>query len=147
MGRVEASHPGARGLKPALRPSGLSAALWQFTYQPSPTMTNSITLVGRAARDPEVHYFESGTMVTKLTLAVNRRSRGDEPDLFNLEIWGKQAQIAADYIRKGHLIGIIGGLRLDRCADRASGEERTTPVVLVDRLELLDEASKKAEQK
>ena len=109
-------------------------------------MTNSITLVGRAACDPEVRYFESGTVVTKLTLAVNRRSRGDDPDLFNLEIWGKQAQIAADYIRKNHLIGIIGGLRLDRWTDRASNEERTTPVVLVDRLELLDEASKSAKQ-
>jgi single-strand DNA-binding protein len=109
-------------------------------------MSNAVTLVGRAARDPEVRYFESGTVVAKLTLAVNRRSRGGDPDLFNLEIWGKQAQIAADYIRKGHLIGIIGGLRLDRWTDRASDEERTTPVVLVDRLELLDEASKKAEQ-
>ena len=105
-------------------------------------MTNSITLVGRAARDPEVRYFESGTMVAKLALAVNRHGLRGEPDLFNLEIWGKQAQIAADYIRKGHLIGIIGGLRLDR----ASNEEHTTPVVLVDRLELLDKAPKKAEQ-
>jgi single-strand DNA-binding protein len=85
-------------------------------------------------------------MVARLALAVNRRSRGHEPDLFNLEIWGKQAQIAADYIRKGHLIGIIGGLRFDRWVDRASNEERTTPVVLVDRLELLDKVSKKAEQ-
>jgi single-strand DNA-binding protein len=107
-------------------------------------VTNSITLVGRAARDPEVRYFESGTVVAKLTLAVNRRSRGGDPDLFNLEIWGKQAQIAADYIRKGHLIGIIGGLRLDHWVERSpsSNGVRTTPVVLVDRLELLDEASK-----
>ena len=62
---------------------------------------NSITLVGRAGRDPEVRYFESGSMVANLTLAVNRRSSGDEPDWFNLEIWGKQAQVAADYVRKG----------------------------------------------
>ncbi len=60
---------------------------------------NSITLVGRAGRDPEVRYFESGSMVANLTLAVNRRSRDDEPDWFNLEIWGKQAQVAADYVR------------------------------------------------
>ena len=57
---------------------------------------NSVTLVGRAGRDPEVRYFESGSMVANLTIAVNRRSRDDEPDWFNLEIWGKQAQVAAD---------------------------------------------------
>ena len=63
---------------------------------------NSITLVGRAGRDPEVRYFESGSVVANLTLAVNRRSRDDEPDWFNLEIWGKQAQVAADYQGGGH---------------------------------------------
>ena len=62
---------------------------------------NSVTLVGRAGRDPEVRYFESGSMVANLTMAVNRRSRDDEPDWFNLEIWGKQAQVAADYVKKG----------------------------------------------
>ncbi|MEA5474134.1 single-stranded DNA-binding protein [Synechococcus sp. CCY9201] len=98
---------------------------------------NSITLVGRAGRDPEVRYFESGTVVANLTLAVNRRSRDDEPDWFNLEIWGKQAQVAADYVRKGSLLGIIGSFKLDRWTDKATGEERSKPVVRVDRLELL----------
>ena len=98
---------------------------------------NSITLVGRAGRDPEVRYFESGSMVANLTLAVNRRSRDDEPDWFNLKIWGKQAQVAADYVRKGSLLGIIGSFKLDRWTDRSSGEERTKPVIRVDRLELL----------
>jgi single-strand DNA-binding protein len=98
---------------------------------------NSVTLVGRAGRDPEVRYFESGTVVANLTLAVNRRSRDDEPDWFNLEIWGKQAQVAADYVRKGSLVGIIGSFKLDRWTDRATGEERSKPVIRVDRLELL----------
>ena len=98
---------------------------------------NSVTLVGRAGRDPEVRYFESGTVVANLTMAVNRRSRDDEPDWFNLEIWGKQAQVAADYVKKGSLLGIIGSFKLDRWTDRNTGEERTKPVVRVDRLELL----------
>ena len=90
---------------------------------------NSVTLVGRAGRDPEVRYFESGSMVANLTIAVNRRSRDDEPDWFNLEIWGKQAQVAADYVKKGSLLGIIGSFKLDRWSDRNSGEERSKPVV------------------
>ena len=98
---------------------------------------NSVTLVGRAGRDPEVKYFESGTVVANLTMAVNRRNRDDEPDWFNLEIWGKQAQVAADYVKKGSLIGITGSFKLDSWKDRNTGEERSKPVVRVDRLELL----------
>tara|TARA_Y100001968_G_scaffold270740_1_gene262059 strand:- start:558 stop:947 length:390 start_codon:yes stop_codon:yes gene_type:complete len=98
---------------------------------------NSVTLVGRAGRDPEVRYFESGTVVANLTMAVNRRNRDDEPDWFNLEIWGKQAQVAADYVKKGSLIGITGSFKLDSWKDRNTGEARHKPVVRVDRLELL----------
>ena len=98
---------------------------------------NSVTLVGRAGRDPEVRYFESGTVVANLTMAVNRRNRNDEPDWFNLEIWGKQAQVAADYVKKGSLIGITGSFKLDSWKHRNTGEDRNKPVVRVDRLELL----------
>ena len=98
---------------------------------------NSVTLVGRAGRDPEVRYFESGTVVANLTMAVNRRNREDEPDWFNLEIWGKQAQVAADYVKKGSLIGVTGSFKMDTWKDRNTGEDRNKPVVRVDRLELL----------
>ena len=98
---------------------------------------NSVNLVGRAGRDPEVRYFESGTVVANLTMAVNRRNRNDEPDWFNLEIWGKQAQVAADYVKKGSLIGITGSFKMDSWKDRNTGEDRNKPVVRVDRLELL----------
>jgi len=98
---------------------------------------NCVTLVGRAGRDPEVKYFESGTLVANLTIAVNRRSRQDEPDWFNLEIWGKQAQVAADYVKKGSLIGITGSYKLDKWTDRSTGGSKSKPVIRVDRLELL----------
>ena len=98
---------------------------------------NVAAIVGRAGRDPEARYFESGSMVANLTLAVNRRSREDEPDWFNLEIWGKQGQIAADYVRRGSLLGITGSLKLDHWTDRATGEARFKPVVKVDRLDLM----------
>jgi single-strand DNA-binding protein len=98
---------------------------------------NSITLVGRAGRDPEVRYFESGTMVANLTLAVNRRSRDEEPDWFNLEIWGKTAQVAADYVKKGMLLGIIGSVKIDKWTNKTTGEQHSKPVIRVDRLELL----------
>ena len=98
---------------------------------------NTINLVGRAGREPDVRYFESGSTVANFTLAVNRISRSDEPDWFNLEIWGKQAQIAADYVKKGSLIGITGSFKIDSWKDKNTGEDRFKPVVRVDRLNLL----------
>ena len=98
---------------------------------------NTINLVGRAGREPDVRYFESGSTVANFTIAVNRIGRSDEPDWFNLEIWGKQAQIAADYVKKGSLIGITGSFKIDSWKDKNTGEDRFKPVVRVDRLNLL----------
>ncbi|HEY9699732.1 MAG TPA: single-stranded DNA-binding protein [Trichocoleus sp.] len=99
---------------------------------------NVVTLVGRVGRDPEVKYFESGSVVCKLTLAVDRRRKNnDEPDWFNLEMWGRTAEVAANYVRKGSQIGVSGSLKFDRWQDRGSGAERTSPVIRVERLELL----------
>tara|TARA_Y100001970_G_C14041482_1_gene753989 strand:+ start:538 stop:909 length:372 start_codon:yes stop_codon:yes gene_type:complete len=98
---------------------------------------NTINLVGRAGREPDVRYFESGSTVANFTLAVNRINRNDEPDWFNLEIWGKQAQIAADYVKKGSLVGITGSFKIDSWKDKNTGEDKFKPVVRVDRLNLL----------
>lgn len=99
---------------------------------------NSVTLVGRAGRDPEVKYFESGSVVCNLPLAVNRRQRNsDQPDWFDLEIWGRTAEIAANYVRKGKLLGIQGRLKFDHWQDRNTGAQRSKPVVRVDQLDLL----------
>lgn len=98
---------------------------------------NSVTLVGRAADSPEVRYFESGSVCANVRMLLARR---DEVDTvaFALELWGKQAQTAADYIRKGTLFGVIGSFKLQRWADTDTGEQRTTPIVRVERLELLE---------
>ena len=99
---------------------------------------NSVTLVGRVGGDPDVKYFESGSVVCNLTLAVNRASRNnDQPDWFNLELWGKQAEVAANYVRKGSLIGVSGALKFEHWKDRSTGMERSKPVIRVERIELL----------
>lgn len=98
---------------------------------------NCITLVGRAGRDPEARYFESGTMVANVSLAVNGRGRDAETVWFPLEIWGKTAQVAVDYVRKGSLIGVTGSVKMQKWTDRTTGEERSKMVVAVDRLDLL----------
>ncbi len=99
---------------------------------------NVVNLVGRVGGDPDVKYFESGSVVCKLTLAVNRpTSRDEQPDWFNLEMWGKTAEVAANYVRKGSLIGIQGSLKIETWQDRSTGVERSKPVIRVDRLDLL----------
>ncbi len=99
---------------------------------------NLVSLVGRVGGDPDVRYFESGSVVCNLTLAVDRRTRNsDQPDWFNLELWGKTAEIAANYVRKGSQIGVTGALKFDHWQDRGTGVERSKPVIRVDRLDLL----------
>ena len=99
---------------------------------------NVVNLVGRAGTDPEMRYFESGSVKCTLTMAVNRpTSRTDQPDWFNLEIWGKTAEVAGNYVKKGTLIGIQGSLKIDTWQDRNTGVNRSKPLIKVDRLDLL----------
>lgn len=100
---------------------------------------NRVYLVGRVGKDPEIKYFESGKQVCNFTLAVNRRTsnRDEPPDWFDLEVWGKTADVAKNYVRKGSQIGVIGLLKFDRWQDKTTGEDRQKPVIMVDQLELL----------
>jgi single-strand DNA-binding protein len=99
---------------------------------------NIVHLVGRAGIDPDIKYFDSGSVKCRLTLAVNRRSSKDaEPDWFELELWGKTAEIAGNYVRKGSLIGVQGSLKIETWNDRTTGAARSKPVIRVDRLDLL----------
>jgi single-strand DNA-binding protein len=96
---------------------------------------NIVTLVGRVGGEPDVRHFESGSVKCRLTLAVRRTK--DVTDWFNLEIWGKTAGIAEQYVNKGSLIGVKGALKFDTWVDRNTGANRMSPVVVVDQLNLL----------
>jgi single-strand DNA-binding protein len=98
---------------------------------------NVVHLVGRAGRDPEVKYLESGKVVCNVGIAVKRMRRDDPPDWFELEIWGKTAEIAANYVKKGSEIGVTGFLKFDKWNDRNTGIERSKPVIWVEKLDLL----------
>ena len=103
---------------------------------------NTVLLVGRAGQDPEVKYFESGTVVAKLSLAVKRPSKNNETDWFDLEAWAKTAETMANYVKKGSLLGIEASLNFETWTDKNTGEKRSKPVFKVERLNLL---SSKAE--
>ena len=100
---------------------------------------NVVVLVGNAGRDPELRVFESGSCVCEFSLAINRPPRdGQEqaPLWVNCKAWGKTAQVAGDYVRKGSKVAVVGRLEIEQWTDRSSGEVRSKTLVVVDRLEL-----------
>lgn len=100
---------------------------------------NVVVLVGNAGRDPELRFFESGSCVCEFSLAINRSPRdGQEqaPLWVNCKAWGKTAQVAGDYVRKGSKVAVVGRLEIEQWTDRSSGEVRSKTLVMVDRLEL-----------
>jgi single-strand DNA-binding protein len=102
------------------------------------TSLNVCSFTGRAGKDPEVRYFESGKMVAEFSIAVDGWKRDQKPLWLNLKIWGRIADVAANYVRKGSMIAVSGQLENETWADRVSGEERSKIVLNVKDLTLLD---------
>jgi single-strand DNA-binding protein len=98
---------------------------------------NVCSFTGRAGRDPEVRYLDNGNAVANLTLAVDVWKRDAEPLWLTLKIWGKTAQVAADYVRKGSQIAVSGQLENESWTDKATGEKRSKVVLNVKELTLL----------
>ena len=74
---------------------------------------NSVTLIGRLTRDPELEQTPSGTAVCRFRLAVPRRRKDgmDQGAVFiNVVAYGPQASTSADYLAKGRQVGVSGRL-------------------------------------
>lgn len=100
-------------------------------------MINTVILVGRAGQDPEIRYFESGKVKTSFSIAVSRWSKnGELTDWFNVELWDKQAEIAAQYVKKGSQIAVDGRLSIDKWSGK-DGVERERAVIRANNLRLL----------
>ena len=71
---------------------------------------NTVSLVGRLTRDPELRYTSSGTAVTTLPLAVSRKytsrtgEKGEETCFINVVVWAKAAEFCAEYLGKGRAV-------------------------------------------
>ena len=98
---------------------------------------NQATIVGRAGRDPELKYFESGASKASFSLAVNRPTKNKETDWFDITLWGRSAEIAGEYVRKGSLVGIVGQLDWESWNDKNSGDLVVKPVINGQELRLL----------
>lgn len=107
---------------------------------------NTVALVGRAGRDPEIRYLQSGTQVASFSLAVDGWSKDDAEPVthwIDVKVWGKTAQVCADYLRKGSLCAINGRLEQERWQTK-TGENRSRIVVVASVLQLLERKPKDA---
>jgi single-strand DNA-binding protein len=87
---------------------------------------NRVVLVGNLTRDPELKFTTAGKPVARLGLAVNRQpytndagERIEGVDFFNIVVFGRQAETANQYLRKGAGVAIDGRLRGGRSPERA----------------------------
>jgi len=96
---------------------------------------NRVILLGRLGRDPEVRYAQSGTTVATLNMATDeRRPDGNggwknETEWHRVVLFGKQADLAKQYLTKGREVLIEGSLRTRQWQDKEGQKRYTTEVV------------------
>lgn len=107
---------------------------------------NKVILVGNLGRDPEVRYTTGGTPVANFTMATTDRwsdatsgERKEKTEWHRIVVWGKQAEIAGEYLRKGRQVYVEGSLQTREWTDR-DGNKRYTTEVKAQRFQMLGRA-------
>jgi single-strand DNA-binding protein len=102
---------------------------------------NHIVLIGRLTRDPELRYTPNGTAVANFDLAVDRPSTNQqgerETDFIRIIAWQKQAELCANYLKKGRLVGVEGRLQI-RSYETQDGQKRWMTEVVANFVQFLD---------
>jgi single-strand DNA-binding protein len=104
---------------------------------------NKVILVGNLGKDPETRYMPSGSAVTNLTLATSEswkdKQTGDQQERtewHKIAMFGRLAEIAAEYLRKGSQVYIEGKLRTRKWQDK-EGKDRYTTEIVADEMQML----------
>lgn len=104
-------------------------------------MLNSVVLIGRMTKDPELRYTQTGKAVVSFALAVDRpfknQSGEKEVDFINCVQWGKGAEFTAQYTQKGSLVATEGRIQVRTYEDK-SGQKRWVTEVVVENVRFLD---------
>lgn len=101
---------------------------------------NRVVLVGNLTRDVKLEKTPQGTPVTEIGLAVNDRVKKngewtDEATFVDITLWGRQAEVAAEYLSKGSPLLVEGRLKLDTW--EKDGQKRSKLRVVGERLQML----------
>ena len=106
-------------------------------------MVNKVILIGNLGRDPEVRSTPSGQPVANFTLATSRRWRDkngqkqEQTEWHTVVCWGKQAEIAGQYLTKGKQVYVEGRLQTRSWDDRNTGEKRYKTEVICETFQML----------
>lgn len=97
----------------------------------SKEMANTVHLIGNVGRDMEIKYLDTGKVVAKNSLAVNRNSlkKDDPPSWFEMEFWDSLAEIAGHHLKKGDQVYVTGRLMVDTFM-KGDVNQRTARVVV-----------------
>ena len=99
---------------------------------------NSVILIGRMTKAPEIRFTQSGKAVANFSIAVDRDySKEKKTDFFNVQAWGKQAESCATYLDKGLLVGIKGSIQTGSYEDKNNVTKYTTDIV-ADQVQFLE---------
>lgn len=105
---------------------------------------NRVVLVGNLTRDVELRYTPNNTAVTEISIAVNERVKRneqwtDEVHYFDITLWSRLAEIAAEYLSKGSSVLIEGRLKLDRWEQ--DGKNRSKIKIIGEKMQMLSSRS------
>lgn len=115
---------------------------------------NSVVLIGRLTRDPDLRYLTTGMAVSRFSLAVDKdlskekkqefESKGQPTaDFINIVVWGKQAENCANYLVKGRLVAIQGRIQTGSYTAE-DGSKRYTTDVVAERVQFLEWGDKQS---
>ena len=97
---------------------------------------NKVILVGNLGKDPEVRYTQAGKAITSLTLATSESWKDqsgqiqEKTEWHRISIFGKLAEIAGEYLKKGSQVYIEGKLQTSKWTNKEGQDQYTTEVVL-----------------
>lgn len=103
---------------------------------------NKVILIGNIGRDPETRYMPSGDAMVNLSLATTDQwkdkngEKQERTEWHRIVIFGKTAEIAGQYLRKGSQVYIEGRLQTRKWQDK-EGQERYTTEIVADRMQML----------
>jgi single-strand DNA-binding protein len=107
-------------------------------------MLNKVILIGRLTRDPEMRYTPQGVAVASFAIAVERpytnAQKEKEVDYINIVVWRQQAELCAQYLRKGRLVAIDGRLQI-RNYDNSEGKKVYVTEVVAESVRFLESAN------
>lgn len=96
---------------------------------------NKVMLIGRLGRDPEVRYTQGGTAVANLRLATDDSwtdkktgEKQEKTEWHTIVLWGRQAEIANEYLGKGRLIFVEGKLETRKWQDKSGNDRYSTEI-------------------